>query len=128
MGIDSGTFKHSNFRNIAGTTAQDFLFFVMGVLARLAALGLRRIFIWDNLRAHFSPAIINAIYAAGHHICPRAAYYPVDGPIEYVFNHIEIELRKRLYMIRTSADLVFHVNRIIAGLGNFRATYHHVGY
>jgi len=128
LGVDSWTFSHSNFRNVAGTTAQDFFFFVQGALARFAALGVRRIWLMDNLPAHFSPAIITAIYAAGHHIVPRAAYYPVDGPIEYVFNHVEIELRKRLYMIRTSADLVFHVNRIIGALGNFRATYNHVGY
>jgi len=33
------------------------------------------------------------IYAAGHRLAFRAPYYPVDGPIEFVFNTTQGMLR-----------------------------------
>jgi transposase len=46
----------------------------------------------DNLLAHHHDATLNAILNAGHRFVFRAPYWPVDGPIEYVFNTIEMAL------------------------------------
>jgi hypothetical protein len=88
MSIDSTGWRHATFNKVAGTTALIFRQYIRAVLARLPA-GHPRIFMWDNLKSHFSDALINEIYLAGHSIVPRPAYYPVDGPIEYVFNQVE---------------------------------------
>jgi hypothetical protein len=129
MIIGPNGWKHATFRQVNGTNADDFLHFIQTALQRLALLGLRKVFLWDNLASHFTPQVIDAIYAAGHSIIARPPYYPCDGPIEYVFNEIEMSLRDRLYIIRTHEDLVINVHAIIGDLGaNFDATFRHCGY
>ena len=77
MSICSNGQKHATFRKVAGTSGEDFLNYINVVIARLAILGIRKVFLWDNLRSD----VVVAIYAAGHRICARPAYYPEDGPI-----------------------------------------------
>lgn len=53
----------------------------------------RHCFTMDNLMTHKNPVVIQTILAAGHCIVYRAPYYPVDGPIKYVFNLIQQQLQ-----------------------------------
>jgi hypothetical protein len=39
------------------------------------------------------------IYAAGHRLAFRAPYYPIDGPIEFVFNTVQGMLRINMAQI-----------------------------
>ena len=90
--------------------------------------GVQRAFIYDNLKAHLSDDVILAIYNAGHIVIPRPAYYPCDGPIEYVNHQIEMGLKSRLYFIRNHTDLVYHLHQVIANIRNIDATFVHCGY
>jgi len=46
-------------------------------------------FTMDNLAAHKHPFVLQLILTSGHRYAFSAPYYPVDGPIEYVFDTIE---------------------------------------
>jgi len=127
MPIDSTGWRHATFNKVAGTTALIFRQYIRGVLARLPP-GIPRIFLWDNLKSHFSDALINEIYLAGHSVIPRPAYYPVDGPIEYVFNQVECGLIARVNHVRTEADLIRETMNIVANVGGFNETFRHCGY
>ena len=43
----------------------------------------------DNLWSHRNQQMSAIIIGAGHRIVFCAPYYPVDGPIEYVFNTVQ---------------------------------------
>ena len=103
MTIDSTGWRHATFNKVAGTTALIFRQYIRSVLARLPP-GQPRIFMWDNLKSHFSDALTNEIYLAGHSVVARPPYYPVDGPIEYVFNQVECRLISRVNYVRTEVD------------------------
>jgi transposase len=78
------------------------------------ANGIRqRCFTMDNLYVHHNPLIAQMIFAKGHRLAFRAPYYPVDGPIEYVFNTLQQALTRRLYLIHTQNDLYVHIHAII---------------
>jgi hypothetical protein len=127
MSIDSTGWRYATFDKVAGTTALIFRQYIRAILATLPA-GHPRIFIWDNLKSHFSDALINEIYLAGHSVVPRPAYYPVDGPIEYVFNQVECGLIARVNHIRTEADLIRETMNVVANVGGFDETFRHCGY
>ena len=97
--------KNAVFRQVPGTNAIENVAFINQILGMLVG-GPPRTFICDNLRSHSSAAVVHAIYAAGHRIVPRPAYYPEDGPVEFVINEIEMGLRQQLYVIRNYHDLV----------------------
>ena len=44
------------------------------------------------LSSHHNVQMAAIIHAAGHRLAFRAPYYPIDGPIEYVFNTIQNRL------------------------------------
>ena len=100
-------FRHVWFRKIAGTNGVDFRRFVQEVIARLNQLD--ALFMWDNLSSHFTAPLILDVYRAGCELVPRAPYYPIDGPVEYFFDTFENELKKRMYLVRSEGDLLFHV-------------------
>lgn len=127
MAIGSNDFKHVSFENVPGTTAERFQAFIESLLPRLPPFP-PKVFLWDNLRAHYSPQVFEAIYRAGHAIRARPPYCPQDGPIEYVFNVIENDLTLRMYQIRTKDDLERHMYNVIAGVGNTDAFFVHCGY
>lgn len=70
------------------------------------------------------------IYQAGHVIIPRPAYYPCDGPIEYIYNLLEVQLKVRCNNIHNGADLIHETNQIIEGIQpvTIRRTFEHCGY
>lgn len=73
MAIRPCGFRHVWFRKICGTNAQDMLLFWQAVINRLQGCGIQVHFMFDNLSSHFSAAIFDAIYQAGHRIVPRPA-------------------------------------------------------
>lgn len=103
-------FKHARLRQVAGTTGDDFWQFTDGILARIPAVP-ARVFMWDNLRSHYSGQVAHNVYEAGHSILPRPAYSPCDGPIEYMFNHIERQLQLRMYDIRNIICYATHAHQ-----------------
>jgi transposase len=111
-----------------GTTVAIFLAFMVSLLARLPRFP-QITFLWDNLDSHGAAPVIAAIYAAGHRVQPRPPYSPQDGPIEYVFNAIELHLENRMYQIKTNADLERHMANIIAyKIGDTDRYFAHCGY
>jgi transposase len=88
----------------------------------------RRCFLMDNLITHRHPIIAQMIMAAGHRIVYRAPYYPVDGPIEYVFNTIQQELAYRMHYITDMPTLHGHINAIVASLDDFQSYFLHCGF
>lgn len=62
--------------------------------------GGNRVLMWDNLRAHLTPAVDAAVAAANGGTLtslPRPPYTPHWGPIEYIFGIIEAHLRRYQY-------------------------------
>jgi len=82
----------------------------------------------DNLNTHRNPFVLDLIIGAGHHYVFRAPYYPVDGPIEYVFDTIENELNSRMHRIFNLEDVGEATMEIINSIDNFVPYFHHVGF
>ena len=82
----------------------------------------------DNLVAHKHPAVLYAIFAAGHRVVFRAPYYPVDGAIEYVFNSIQQQLTYRVHDIFDEDDLEDEMMGIIGGMIDFVNYFYNVGF
>ena len=85
-------FKHMFMSKVPGTTKELFAEFIRNLLLRFPQGTQRKTFLWDNLSSQFSDEIANEIYALGHRLVPSPAYYPADGPIEYIFNQVETGL------------------------------------
>ena len=71
------------------------------------------------------------MYNAGHSVVFPLAYYPVDGPIEYIFNQVEMGLRRRLYHIGNEQDLVRNLYSVPIGnisAASIDAIFVHCGY
>ena len=80
------------------------------------------------MTAHLHAAVIYAILAAGHRVVLRAAYYPVDGAIEYVFNSIQQQLTYWMHGILTGVNLEDAVRDIIGGMIDFVNYFYNVGF
>jgi hypothetical protein len=74
-----------------GTTGVRMINFIQNIITDLGPGNVMRryCFIMDNLSAHHNIQMAAIICAAGHRLAFRAPYYPVDSPIEYVFNTIQ---------------------------------------
>lgn len=90
-----------------GTTEDRFVDFIREIVDDLphGDEGRRFCFTMDNLNAHHGARVKAAIYSRGHRLVFRAPYYPVDGPIEYVFNTLQQELNQRMHYIKDGTDL-----------------------
>ena len=82
----------------------------------------------DNLTAHKHPMVLQLITAHGHRYLFRAPYYPVDGPVEYVFDYIENSLRIEMHNIYTIQDVRDKIIDIFNGIDSFAPYFHHVGF
>jgi len=128
LAIDTAGYVNHSFEPLPGTTSETFAAFCVNTIDNLPAGGPMRTFMWDNLSSHYSAPVDNVIANSPHHALERPPYRPVDGPIEYAFNHVENELSRRLYLIHTERDLVTQMNRILAGLGSQDALFAKLGY
>ena len=121
-------FKHMFMSKVPGTTKELFAEFIRNLLLRFPQGTQRKTFLWDNLSSHFSDEIANEIYALGHRLVPRPAYYPADGPIEYIFNQVETGLRLNLYNIRNDYDVIACTRFVFSRVQGIEATFRHCGY
>ena len=122
--------RHCLFEQKAGTTIADFAQFIQQILNIIGqgTPARRRCFIMDNLTSHHSAIIRQMITDAGHRIVFRAPYYPVDGPIEFVFNHVEEQLTGYQYLIENGEDLRDAVIAIVTRIQHFQEYFIHCGY
>ena len=111
-----------------GTTAVVFNDFLRHQI--LPTLDAPTTFLWDNLKSHHSPLVVNTVntHGGGHRILARPNYRPQDGPIEYVNNQLITSLRIHCYDISTEDELVAIMPVLIANLSGFRETFEHCGY
>ena len=113
-----------------GTTVGKMVEFMTSILADIGQGTPRRryCFTMDNLNSHHNGAISALIYASGHRIVFRAPYYPVDGPIEYVFNTLQCMLRTRLHKVIDGPSLINEIGNVIQAMINFEPYFIHCGF
>ena len=113
-----------------GTTVEKMMDFVRTILDDIgpAAPGNWYCFTMDNLNSHRNIGVINMIHTYGHGVVFRAPYYPIDGPIEFVFNTLEAQLRAKLYMIVCGGTLILALNQSIQGIDDFSPYFDNVGF
>ena len=85
-------------------------------------------FIMDNLSSHHNVQMSLLIFMAGHRLVFRAPYYPIDGPIEYVFNTIQGTLRINMASIKDGPSLVAEVIAAISDIHTFEPYFINCGY
>jgi transposase len=83
---------------------------------------------WDNLKSHTVPAIVNEVHNAGHRFVNRPPYRPVDAPIEYFFNQLGMKLHKRMYSVHATGSFVHAVIQSIAEIDGLNEMFIHGGY
>jgi len=113
-----------------GTTGQRMIDFVRTIVSEISTIAPNRrfCFIMDNLRSHQNQQMSTIIIAAGHRLMFRAPYYPVDGPIEYVFNTIQGVLRIRNDVIIDGSSLINELRLAIAAIPSFEPYFINCGY
>ena len=113
-----------------GTTNERFLEFLERIIEDVGHGNneRRRCFIMDNLNVHRSPTVFALIVGAGHRVLYRAPYYPIDGPIEYVFNTIQNLLCIFMREITDVESLRNNLIQIIGSIENFINYFAHVGF
>lgn len=70
-------------------------YFLFPQLQPRDGLHVRRSLLWDNLRVHFRPDVLEAVRGAGHRVIARPAYSPDMAPIECAFSKIKMTLRRK---------------------------------
>jgi hypothetical protein len=113
-----------------GTTNTKMIDFIQDILDDIGpgTPQRRRCFIMDNLTSHHNAQVSALIHTAGHRLVFRAPYYPVDGPIEYVFNSLQVALWINMHQIRTGANLLHEVHTAIANMQTFEPYFMHCGF
>jgi transposase len=113
-----------------GTDIHFFYAFIFDMIQQIGpgAQGNRRCFTMDNLTAHKHPTVLNLIVASGHRFSFRAPYYPVDGPIEYVFHTVQYQLTINMHNIYTHQHLYNDIFAVINGIQNFVPYFQGVGF
>ena len=82
----------------------------------------------DNLNSHHNRAVAALINEAGHRLVFRAPYYPVDGPIEYIFNTLQCILRVNVHHEMNGASLVNEVGNAITSMDDFAPYFVNCGF
>ena len=113
-----------------GTTVERFVDFIQQIIDDIGPGTAERRFCFtmDNLAAHLNTMVFDLIIGNGHRMVRRAPYYPVDGPIEYVFNTLQNLLNVFMREIHDMDTLRHHTHRIITSMGNFQGYFRHVGF
>jgi len=113
-----------------GTTVERYLAFVNRILDDLGpgVEGKQYCFTMDNLRSHQSAAVAAAIHARGHRLAFRAPYYPIDGPIEYVFNTLQHEMTQRMPHIESETDFLRELHKALRLQKNFQPYFRRCGF
>ena len=113
-----------------GTTIVRVLEFVNLVLADIGhgTPQRRYCFTMDNLSAHKNQAVAALIHGHGHRLVFRAPYYPMDGPIEYIFNTLQGLLRSNMHNINDSATLLNEIGNAIGVMDDFSPYFLNCGF
>ena len=113
-----------------GTNVHTFAAFVANIINQIGqgTPNNQRCFTFDNLSAHKHPLVLQLIVGSGHRYALRAPYYPVDGPIEYVFNVVQNYLRIRMYEIHNDEDLVRMIHEGVNSIPSFLPFFRNVGF
>ena len=82
----------------------------------------------DYFSSHHNIQMATLIFAAGHRLAFRVPYYPVDGPIEYVFNTIQGTLCINMDAITDGPSLVAAVGAAIGDIQSFVEYFENCGY
>ena len=112
-----------------GTTITKFLFFIRRILEDIGP-GTEDnwyCFTMDNLTSHRNILVLQMIHAAGHVCVFRAPYYPVDSPIEHVFNTVQVALTLAMYRMNTPADVRREFLACMRSINSFARYFVHVG-
>ena len=113
-----------------GTTGDRMVSFLAMILDQIGpgSNEQRFCFIMDNLSSHHNVQMSLLIFMAGHRLVFRAPYYPIDGPIEYVFNTIQGTLRINMASIKDGPSLVAEVIAAISDIHTFEPYFINCGY
>ena len=113
-----------------GTTIEKMIDFVTTILNSLphGNAGRRYCFTMDNLNAHHNRAVAALIHAAGHRLIFRAPYYPVDGPIEYVFNTLQCIIKLETHGEIDGPRLVNAIGDAIQSIDDFAPYFVNCGF
>jgi hypothetical protein len=124
----------------AGTTAVAFADFMEEVCQdietnRIPDTDDHRVFLWDNLRSHLSPIVVQTV--EGRHgpcrfsILPRPPYQPKYGPIEYKICDLVSQIRREAQPDWNTDILEQAILRIAGQIGmngSVDNTFEHCGY
>lgn len=79
--------------------------------------------------SHHNAQVSAMVLAAGHRIMFRAPYYPVDGPIEFVFNTVEGFLTIYSHLVENNGISLRNWTRTAIGnITDFLPYYNNCGY
>ena len=67
------------------------------------------------------------IHAAGHRCVFRAPYYPVDSPIEHLFNTVQVALTLKMYEMETPLNVRQSFLGTMRNIDSFVEYFEHVG-
>jgi len=116
-----------HFSEESGTSGDTFsAFLAEKVFPQISAR--RRTLLLDNLKAHFTPQVVNVVNDSIHRMLPRAAYRPCDGPVEYANNHLLTKMREQCYNLSTVDELVAAMPNLIGRISGMRETFEMCGY
>ena len=91
----------------------------------------QRTIMHDNLSSHKADEVVDTIYDHGHRVICRVPYRPNEAPIEFVFDMVACEVRRRWATIRDENELHDNIRDILdsrAGLGGFDKLFRNCGY
>lgn len=113
-----------------GTTTIRFILFIMRILAAIGpgTPQRRRCLTMDNLNAHRNMIVQQIIHQAGHRVVFRAPYHPIDGPIEYFFNHMQQDLTLAMYRVEDLNDVKAEVRATLRNTSTFRPYFTFIGF
>ena len=90
-----------------------------------------RLLMHDNLAAHKSNSIYDLVDKYGHRVICRPPYRPNEAPIEWAFDQLACETRRRWRKINNDRDLIKEIRKVIdtrAGMGGFNDLFIKCGY
>lgn len=113
----------------SGATVVDFPAFVWRVLIDLGpgTPGNRHCVTLDNPNVHHNPMVLYLIHACGHRFAFLAPHWPIDAPIECVFNAIELGLTMNMCTCHNSDDIRRSIVASLRTMPTFDAFFRHCG-
>ena len=85
----------------------------------------RYTFTMDMLSSHHSLKMATIIHNAGYRLALCVPYYPVDGPIKYVFNTIQCALRTNNHLISDGSSLSDEMRNATTNIKTFKPYFIH---